>query len=184
MTCVVGLIHRGKVYIGGDSAGVAGLNIRARKDEKVFVTGEYAMGFSHSFRIGQVLTYDFEPPAIESEDEGNLMRFMVKKFIPAIRTTLKNAGMLNLTENVESMDAMFMVGVRGRLFTIASDLQVGETLDDFTAIGCGEEYALGSFHTTEGSNMKPLARVEKALQAASRFSAGVCEPFNFVQTTV
>ena len=30
MTCIVGLVHEGVVYIGGDSAGVAGLSLTVR----------------------------------------------------------------------------------------------------------------------------------------------------------
>jgi hypothetical protein len=36
MTCIVGLVDKGDVYIGGDSAGVAGLSLSIRADEKVF----------------------------------------------------------------------------------------------------------------------------------------------------
>ena len=35
MTCIVGLVHEGVVYIGGDSAGVGGLSLTVRADEKV-----------------------------------------------------------------------------------------------------------------------------------------------------
>ena len=42
MTCIVGLIDEGKVYIGGDSAGAADDLITVRADEKVFVRGRWA----------------------------------------------------------------------------------------------------------------------------------------------
>ena len=35
MTCIVGLVHEGVVYIGGDSAGVGGMSLTVRADEKV-----------------------------------------------------------------------------------------------------------------------------------------------------
>jgi hypothetical protein len=34
MTCIVGYVHSGKVLIGGDSAGVAGLDIVTRADDR------------------------------------------------------------------------------------------------------------------------------------------------------
>lgn len=39
MTCILGYISKEDncIYIGGDSAGVSGLNIRLREDKKVFV---------------------------------------------------------------------------------------------------------------------------------------------------
>ncbi len=39
MTCIVGLVDNGKVYIGGDSAGCAGYDVRIREDQKVFRNG-------------------------------------------------------------------------------------------------------------------------------------------------
>ena len=39
MTCIVGLVHEGVVYIGGDSAGVGGMSLTVRADEKVFQNG-------------------------------------------------------------------------------------------------------------------------------------------------
>ena len=59
MTCIVGLVDNGKIYMGGDSAGVSNLDIRIRADQKVFKTGEFIMGFTSSFRMGDLLKYDF-----------------------------------------------------------------------------------------------------------------------------
>jgi len=74
MTCIVGLVDDGAVYMGGDSAGVLGLSIEVRADEKVFYLNEKSswrtrldprellkpvrhlvvMGFTSSFRMGQL----------------------------------------------------------------------------------------------------------------------------------
>ena len=36
MTCIVGLVHEGVTYIGGDSLGSNGYSKTVRKDKKVF----------------------------------------------------------------------------------------------------------------------------------------------------
>ena len=51
MTCIVGLVENGVVYIGGDSSGVGGWNLMLRKDRKVFRVGEALLGFTSSFRL-------------------------------------------------------------------------------------------------------------------------------------
>ena len=71
MTCIVGLVHEGVVYIGGDSAGVAGLSLTVRADEKVFQNGEFLMGFTTSFRMGQLLRYSLKPPCSYPDDDIN-----------------------------------------------------------------------------------------------------------------
>ena len=44
MTCIVGLRHEGKAWIGGDSAGVGGLELTVRRDPKVFKNGPMLFG--------------------------------------------------------------------------------------------------------------------------------------------
>ncbi|WP_245320978.1 hypothetical protein [Bradyrhizobium sp. NAS96.2] len=53
MTCIVGLVDKGQVFIGGDSAGVNAerLALVVRNDRKVFRNGDFVMGFTSSFRM-------------------------------------------------------------------------------------------------------------------------------------
>lgn len=172
MTCIAGLIHNGKVYIGGDSAGVAGYDLAVRADKKVFRNGDFAMGFTSSFRMGNLLQHTLTPPRRHPDDDVH--KFMVNEFVDAVRACLKKGGYAS-KENETEEGGTFLVGYEGRLFTIHSDYQVGEGLDGFAACGCGESYALGSLYTSKGS---PRARITKALETAERFSAGVRGPFH------
>ena len=65
MTCIVAVTDGQTVVIGGDSAGAAGQELRIRADPKVFLVGSFAIGFTTSFRMGQILRYSAhlpEPP--------------------------------------------------------------------------------------------------------------------------
>ena len=62
MTCIAAITEKGKVYMGGDSAGVSGYDITIRADEKVFKNGQCVFGFTSSFRMGQLLCYKFKVP--------------------------------------------------------------------------------------------------------------------------
>lgn len=171
MACIVGGIENGLVIIGGDSAGVSGLSIQNRTDEKVFRNGEFLIGFTSSFRMGQLLRYKFVPPQITTED---IHRFMATDFVDGIRACLKDGGFA--TKNCEAeIGGTFLVGVRGRLFVIANDYQVGELAEEFAACGCGDDIALGAMFATKGLPMKQ--RIEIALKAAETFSNGVRGPF-------
>lgn len=178
MTCIVGLAEGGRVYIGGDSAGVAGLDITTRADAKVFRNGPYVMGFTSSFRMGQLLRYGFKPPQPHADDD--LDRFMVTQFIEGTRRCLKDGGYAQVHDNTER-GGTFLVGIRGRLFTVFGDYQVAEPDDGYTSVGCGEDYALGALYTAKRS-LSPTARIRAALRAAAYFSGGVQEPFQIVST--
>lgn len=174
MTCIVGLVDNGSVYIGGDSAGVSGLSISIRADEKVFTNGQFIMGFTTSFRMGQLLRYKFDPPQ-QTGKQGD-MEYMVTSFIDAVRECFKENG---FGDKEATKGGTFLVGYKGGLYTINSDYQVGIPADDYDAVGCGSDLALGALHATKG--MLPTKRIKTALEAASAFSAGVAPPFHIVK---
>jgi ATP-dependent protease HslVU (ClpYQ) peptidase subunit len=176
MTCIVGIAHNGKVYIGGDSAGVGGsYELSVRADRKVFRNGDFIMGFTSSFRMGQLLAQALTPPKRYPEDD--VYKFMVTNFVDAVRTCLKAGGYAEKHNDAER-GGTFLVGYAGRLFSIYGDYQVGENADGYAACGCGEQIALGSLHSTEGQ--PPERRIDAALRAAERFSGGVRAPFHVV----
>lgn len=188
MTCIVGLEHEGKVYVGGDSAGVGGYSLTIRTDSKVFTKPGFAedyspvpwvMGFTTSFRMGQLLRYSLDLPFLPKDPDTDLEEFMVTEFVEAMRTALRDGGWLKKNSEREQ-GGTFLVGVRGQLFTIDSDLQVGRSADGYASVGCGEDLALGALYATKeppifGDDVE--ARVELALAAAAHHSAGVAGPF-------
>lgn len=179
MTCIVGLVDSGKVYIGGDSAGVGGYSLSVRADRKVFKNGDFVMGFTSSFRMGQLLHHAFSPP--KRHPETDLDKFMVTDFINGVRDCLKSGGYAE-KHNEAEQGGTFLVGYCGRLFEVHGDYQVGEATAGFSAVGCGEDIALGAmFANREG---KPEKRIRTALEAAERFSAGVRGPFHIEVSSI
>jgi ATP-dependent protease HslVU (ClpYQ) peptidase subunit len=177
MTCIVALKDgKGGVVMGGDSAGVAGLDIRIRRDPKVAQVGEFLIGYTSSFRMGQLLFHKFTPPAIYRGED--LYHYMVARFTESVRKTFKRGGFSKIGENEEE-GGTFIVAVQGRIFTLQNDFQVAECHEDFTAVGCGESYALAAFRTMEMlKDRRPArSRVLTALKVAVEYSAGVRPPF-------
>ena len=176
MTCIVGLVDKGVVYMGGDSAGVGGLSISIRTDEKVFINGPFLMGFTSSFRMGQLLRYKFGCP--EQTNKQTDMEYMVTSFIDSVRKCFANNGYGKIPERDNNVGGNFLVGYKGNLYSIHSDFQVGRVALQYDACGCGEDLALGSLFSTTGK--KPAERVKIALDAASKFSAGVAPPYTIL----
>jgi ATP-dependent protease HslVU (ClpYQ) peptidase subunit len=176
MTAIAGLIYDGEIYMGGDSAGVGGLDIMVRKDTKVFKVDNFIIGYTSSFRMGQLLRFSFKPPLYDQSMD--VYEYMCTLFIEELRKCLKDGGYSKIDNNVEE-GGNFLVGHKGRLFEIFSDYQVAENECDYAACGCGASYALGSFFVSNKlKNMSPGMRVYLALEAAETFSAGVRRPFN------
>lgn len=176
MTCIVGLLDDSGIYMGGDSAAVGGNSLNIRADKKVFINNEFIMGFTWSFRMGQLLRYSFIPPQFHIDND--IDSFMVTTFIDAVRECLKKGGFARKKDEEES-GGTFIVGFKNQLFQVFSDYQVAKVLDKFVCCGCGEEIAQGSMYSTEG--MSPEKRIRIALEAAEHFSVGVRGPFNIIK---
>lgn len=178
MTIIVGLVHNETVYMGCDSAGVAGLNLSVREDRKIFAVetpwfDKMLIGFTSSFRMGQILRYSFTPPKIGTEDH---FKYMCSDFIEKVREALKRGGYACVENGVEH-GGHFLVALKGRLFYVGSDFQVGENMFNYDAVGCGDSYAKAALYVTQNTKEKPTSRIVLALSAAAAFSAGCCRPF-------
>lgn len=179
MTCIVGIEHEGTVYIGGDSAGVSGLDVVVRSDEKVFINGPLIMGFTSSFRMGQLLRYAVDVP--EQDPRHDDMKYLVVDVMDHIRDCFHEKGFLAKEDNVET-GGVFLMGYKGRLYWVGSDFQVGRHLDGYAACGCGENYAMGVLHYLSRAKpkMSPEDKIKAALEAAAYHSGGVLEPYTIL----
>lgn len=177
MTCIVGLVHNNKIWMGGDSAGVAGNRIDIRKDPKVFLNGEFLIGFTSSFRQGDILKYLFKPPEHPLDMDNNT--FMVSIFIESIRKTFNQRG-FGTSNSGQEQGGCFLVGYRKHLYSIESDYQVGELTLPFNAVGCGAIEALAAMYAIQNNDYTPKERVEIALKTATYFNTGVTGPFNIL----
>jgi ATP-dependent protease HslVU (ClpYQ) peptidase subunit len=176
MTCIAALADGQNVWMGADSASVSGLALTLRRDPKIYRVGEMLIGFTSSFRMGQLLGYKFKPPVQDAE--SSIEQYMTTVFIDAIRETLKEGGYAR-TDSGAEVAGTFLVGYKGRIFRVDSDYQVGENTVPYDAVGCGAELALGALYATEGLACRK--RIETALEAAEAFSAGVRRPWVIAQ---
>ena len=193
MTCIVGMLNPqdGNIIIGGDSAAVTGMEIQVEKQPKIFKNGEFIFGCTTSFRMIQLLKFQFQPPVIEHGGTGftsaskqapvDIYAYMCTKFVDELRNCFKVGGILDTQNGIEH-GGTFLVGYKERLFRINSDFYVMETLDGFDAVGCGQQYALGAMKQLESTKLSVQAKLAQALETAAHFSGGVVGPFHFVTT--
>jgi len=167
----------GNIYMGGDSAGVGGLRLTVRADSKVFINGNMILGFTSSYRMGNLLRYSFTPP--EHPESMSVDVYMNTLFIDEVRKCFKDGGYIEIDKNTES-GGTFMVGYKGELFIIHGDFQVGIPATQYHAVGCGMDLCLGVLHYTDDYDISPWDRITAALKAAESFSAGVRGPYTIL----
>jgi ATP-dependent protease HslVU (ClpYQ) peptidase subunit len=172
MTCVIGLVAGRRVYIGVDSSSVQGWTRRTSNLRKVFRKGPLLIGYTTSFRMGQLLEHQLQVP--EQPPEQSDEAYLVTTFVEHVRVLLKDRGFSKIESNAET-GGQFLVGYHGRLYSIQTDFQVGEMSEGLDAVGSGAEYALGAMAAL--SRQPPVRRIQRALQIAAHFNMGVCPPF-------
>lgn len=187
MTCIVGYVDKenlnsegfNRVYIGGDSAGVKGLDVVQRADEKVFKKGNMIFGFTTSFRMGQIIRYCFEIP--DHDPRINDDQYLCNTFVSSLIKCFKKEGYSKKRDNGEVEGGTFLLGYKGKLYKVINDFQVAKSVENFESCGCGESFAIGALDILDKSTkIHPEDKVSYALKTAEKFSGGVSRPFNIV----
>jgi ATP-dependent protease HslVU (ClpYQ) peptidase subunit len=178
MTCIVGYVDNGSVFIGGDSAGSNGYGIRTYVHPKVFLNGEFIMGYTSSFRMGQLLEHSLDVPKYIPDLHDSIYKFMCTTFIDNVRQCLIDGGYATVTSN-EEQGGVFLIGFKGHLFRIESDYQVAECSEAYDAVGSGQFYALGALYASTKEYIED--RIKEALECAEYFTPGVRGPFNILE---
>ena len=160
MSCVVGLIQNGKIFLGSDSqATTPDGERRPIKTIKVFRNKKYLIGYTGSVRAGQILQEKY----FEAPDD-------IFELPDAIREHLSTKGTLLVNDEQAQMQNMnLLIAYEGNLYEILADFQLNEVSGSCTAIGTGASYAMGSLHTTNKLMLSPEERVTAALEAACEY---------------
>jgi ATP-dependent protease HslVU (ClpYQ) peptidase subunit len=133
----------------------------------MFTNGPYLIAFIGSVRSGQVLKPEyFEVP----ESVYDFPDKMVEQF--------KKKGCLAISSEsqVSVQEANFLIATpNGKLFEVLVDFQINE-IEDFTAIGSGSPFALGSLYTTRdwGDHKR---RIMTALKVAATYDMSTGPPY-------
>lgn len=142
MTCIVGMVDGGDVFIGADSCGSDGWTSDNVEESKVFKNNDFIIGYTGSFRLGQILEHGFKIP--EKDIDQSYESYLVKNFLPAMIKTFKKHSFLRKEEEVAYFVGPFLLGYCGRLFEIQGDLSYLESSKGYASIGSGRMIAKGA----------------------------------------
>jgi hypothetical protein len=176
MTCIVGVVENGRVFIGGDSGAFVGWSANIRTDSKVFESAGFIYGVCGTPRVNQILRYVFEPPAYVG---GDPMAYMVCQFVPKLREVM--ARELSDAAKSELPNSSFLVGFAGRLFEVWGDFQIAEAAEGFSSVGCARDTALGALFVASKC-FGARVSIGAALEAAAALNAGVRSPFVILES--
>ena len=177
MTCIAAVADGKKVWMGADSVSGHAELIEIVKTPKLIKRGGVLIGFTWSWRMGQLLNYSLEVPARPSR--VSVAKYMSTHLIDAIRQCFKDGGWGQKKDERE-IGGQFLLGYAGRVARVCSDFSVTEQRLRYSACGSGEEFALGVLHDRwhETGMSDPPEAIRAALDAAEYHCPFVRRPFH------
>jgi len=186
MSVVVAIKENGKVYFGADSQVTRGGTRSTLKNPnnfkvwKVIGAENCIMGHVGNVRDANVVRlmdrlvteYNIYKEHIDFE-------FVVCKIVPDILDELRKYRYIKDEKYFESIDSRFLFAYKDQLYLINFDGTVLE-IDDYAAIGSGENQALGSLLSTE--DLAPEDRIITAIKASAATDIYVDYPIVLVNT--
>ncbi|MFN3200034.1 MAG: hypothetical protein ACE366_16680 [Bradymonadia bacterium] len=176
MTCIVGLeASDGRVIIGADSFVGNDVSSSIESQPKCARRGELIIAPGGSIRFAQILLHDvaYPDPQPGEEDEAFLYRC-----VEEMRKALSAANYLD-QDGDAGYGGEALIGYRGGLYRLGPDFGFFRHKRGYDAIGTGEQFALGSLHSTLAFDAHE--KVRRALHAAAALSSQVRGPFDFIE---
>jgi ATP-dependent protease HslVU (ClpYQ) peptidase subunit len=183
MTCIVGVEHNNKVFIGGDLQGSGWNHKIVHTQPKVFNKRGVIFGYTTSYRFGQILEHNLTDPVVP-ENPDEIYRWLVTAVVPDIRNILKENGYGGTTEKGGNA----LIGVRGQLWEIQDDFSVLRSVNGYAAVGSGQEYANASLSTAfkiirNPSQEECMKIMKLAIYTAGKFCPTVGQDSVIISTT-
>ena len=180
MTCIVAKKDKsGNIWMGGDSAGSAGTTFTTLRNPKVFIIkNKFIIGTTGKPRVAQLLQFKLNPPAQKKTQSD--YEYMCVDFVDAVRKCLFAGGGAYKNNELEGVEGSFLVGYRRNTYEVESNFQIIQRIQDYDAVGCGEQFALGALANMP-SDQNSDTCIEQALRTASMFSPQVQAPFHIIK---
>lgn len=175
MTCIIAIEEEGVVYMGSDAAASGDGLVGIVTSPKVFHNGPLLIGYTDSFRMGQLLQYTLEAP-IESMT-WDVDRWVSVDLMAAVRTCFEENG-YEVSKEGRVEGGQFLVAVAGRCYEVQDDYSALRYSSGEYSVGAGASHAMGSLHSTREWEDQ-WVRLEAALDAATEHVLGVDPPFFF-----
>ena len=165
MTCIVGIANGTNVYIGADRSASDDITIVPMCRPKVHIKNDYVFAYAGSFGTGQLMemlpfNYDYDDPYYSIR----------LSLVEDLKKAIDSFGSTS-----EEDYTQFLIGTKGRLFELSTaDWSVIEVKE--SAIGSGNNIALGSLYTTSSIYTDSSIRIQLAIEAAIQYSPSCSGP--------
>ena len=196
MTCIIAHTDGVSSFIAGDKLGSNGFTKTVQTEPKVFEkefiklhddgltrTKEVmALGYTTSFRMGQLLNYNLNLP--EQDASQTFSQYLVIKVIPIILQMFKEEwGARDASQDVGG--GQFIILHNHTIYEVQEDFSVLQPKTRITAVGSGTYHAIAAMQAyieVENESKKPLhERIKSIFKIVSDNVTSVSEEFDVLK---
>lgn len=170
MTTIVGIQGKDFVVMAADSQiTLDSQRIISPKTPKLVRVGKYILGIAGDARPGDILTFNWNPPAYKSGDE---VQFMGKVIIPSMMEAFRLNGFDLEGIDKKEMSFEYLIAFNGKIFSIGEDMSFLTSESGYYTTGSGGSFALGYL---ESVDPKKIKSVQAATMIAKKAMAIACK---------
>ena len=176
MTCIVAKVVDGIIHMAGDKLGSNGYTKTISQRPKIFKNCDFIIGYTTSFRMGQLLEFTWSPPEKgENQTEDN---YIYNTVVGSIKNILTSDGFAKDREGGE-----FLFGYNGKLYHMFNNFSIFE-IEEYTSCGCGADMAIATMYTLSNVNLVEDLSIEGqlslAIESASSVMTGVSVEYDYL----
>ncbi|EHU8781235.1 hypothetical protein N0S44_000473 [Escherichia coli] len=197
MTCIIAHTDGVTSFIAGDKMGSDGFTKSIQTEPKVFekefvkISGDdgltrtkdvMTIGFTTSFRMGQLLTYNLNLPDQNSNE--TFLQYLVLKVIPLIRQMFKDEwGARDTTQDVGG--GQFIILHNHTIYEIQEDFSVLQSKSRVASVGSGTYHAIAAMQAyidlEKETNVQLHERIKSIFKIVSDNVSSVSEEFDVLK---
>lgn len=187
MTCVLALkyidvdTNKPVIVLAADKMVSNGSVKRVYTKPKIFKNGDFYIGYTTSFYMGQLLQHTWIPPEKEpnQSDDEYLFRDVIKSLHRMFEDN--DFGFKKPDAKGEPDRGTFILVYKDRIFEVFSNMSLLE-VDTFASVGCGSEIMQGaiSMYLYDGSTMVLDDMLALAFEIVAERSCGVSKEYDML----
>ena len=169
MTTIVAVsdIKNKKIVMAADMQSTSGNTKALSADSKIFKCGQYLIGYSGPTRLHDILEMQMPWSDIPIKpDNLKLREHLIKDFVQVLRRIVTDQGFIRKDNGSEEFSGGIIIGHGDEFCEIGSTFAIWSPKDNYTSIGSGFQFALGSLNTSSHLRLTATKRAKLAVSAA------------------
>jgi hypothetical protein len=179
MTCIVGLVEDGTVYMGSDRQYTRDKFKTRNNSPKIAKKGPFTIAGAGSGRGLQLMTYGVDLSKLDLKQDEFLL---VIELANELQTANREAKHHDIEEGTEWGKCQFLVGINNRLFIIESNYYSYEIFD-FITLGYCCEFSNGvlEYIYEYDKMLDPTEKIMRTMELTEKVDTSVSGPFDIIE---